>query len=1432
MPSSLAQSAATNAMKKVVNNQHNRYHHPYNNPNKLKTMHSLKNGNKKIHIDRIIESVTDAKKRLSHTESLLSNTNTISTDITTTTTVTSTTTTTTTAKKNNSNNNNNKNNTNSDNATKSSKRKSRDTVGPWKLGKTLGKGSSGRVRLAKNIETGQLAAIKIVSKKKYMRVTYNNNNNNNNSSSSSSKDNNNKTNNNQSNPNIQQNQTNNAAMPVNPYGIEREIVIMKLISHENVMGLYEVWENKNELFLVLEYVDGGELFDYLVSKGKLPESEAVHYFKQVIEGVAYCHSFNIVHRDLKPENLLLDKKHKIIKIADFGMAALELPNKLLETSCGSPHYASPEIIMGKLYHGGPSDVWSCGVILFALLTGHLPFNDDNIRKLLMKVQSGKFQMPDTLSNEAKDLISKILVVDPRKRIKITQILKHPLITKYAQFDRTYYGVFNSISNLNGLNNMNPSIVNIVSRQDIDESILRSLQILWHGTPRDIIIAKLLQTPLSEEKIFYSLLWQYKQRHTEPKNNSSQDTTSTNQQAALTSRKLQELTNEIDMTSNVKPTLETNSKDKIEKEDDFGHSFGYGNSFEHISKVERTTATDAINNNSNNKLATPKLEQKSQFSISTLMEDSTDDNVINIPRLPPAVPAFTVSSSKVFKKSGSMMSIHSKRPLKSPSPKKPIHKSESRKSLVKAKRRTLHNSESKRSLYSLQSISKRSLNLNEYLIDENKDFVPTSDLSILPKVDSGNEFAILCEQLLFGNGLDRILEEEEGEGEGEENRMPNGNEKRNEKINDITFGGDKNTDELVRLIDNSSFLVTSSPIKKSNRVVGVSRNTSILGNQSLESTDNAIESSSGISELPSKGVLSSSTYRTTRPDERKESKLRITSAPMDQPNISLDPRRNVSQPVKHSVFDTLMKSQRRGNNSFSLKQDNQKWSDYTSKLNKERKIITHNPLPRDKSIVNMTLNEDLSMDDTSVLAQSSTIQQTQKPLLSLPSTLLSQTTTFKDLTQFLKDIDVNDELGTKPTPVLVRRSSRRLNKPTQPAPITQQYIQHDNETFNEDTDLSLALDIPTTTMTAQIIKMKPTTQIMDTRVTLVAEKPSIRPFTSDDHESINIFEDVSTTSNSDTNTLNEDTMSSDSTSISRVHHRKKVASIDTLNTSNIVLTPQTNVRVSLYAGKTLLPSKDNANIERETTEEIISRFQLSYKDIGSKKYNNEIWASSTKLGYLNRENNASTDYMFKDLEEDLEWQDESLDVNKSAVNHVSKSDEAAIKKDDTNDLGNVKKGDNRVTMLFDEEEEEEKEETKNHHEEDYGNVDISTKNKIGDAHEKINATTHTFVQHSGLSKNISEVEDSINKDKHSGKYNTIQQKQQQHQQVDPRRILRMKTAKPDSMEIGSKRVKRGSSNWFNRMIKNIKWSNKNSKSKKKTKSIGSNNKENNMVDLPQ
>src|SRR5258708_7316173 len=171
--------------------------------------------------------------------------------------------------------------------------------------------------------------------------------------------------------------------------------------------------------LLLEYVEGGEVFDLLVSKGRLSLQEALCYFKQIISGVDYCHRFNICHRDLKPENLLLDANRNI-KIADFGMAALELHGGtgLLETSCGSPHYASPEIVTGKAYHGAASDIWSCGVVLYALLTGRLPFDHPNIGELLKRVRAGRFEMPRDISHDARDLLARMLVVDPERRISV------------------------------------------------------------------------------------------------------------------------------------------------------------------------------------------------------------------------------------------------------------------------------------------------------------------------------------------------------------------------------------------------------------------------------------------------------------------------------------------------------------------------------------------------------------------------------------------------------------------------------------------------------------------------------------------------------------------------------------------------------------------------------------------------------------------------------------------------------------------------------------------------------------------------------------------------------------------------------------------------------------------------------------------------------
>lgn len=185
-------------------------------------------------------------------------------------------------------------------------------VGPYKQGKTLGKGQTGLVKTGIHCQTGETVAIKIINRTKLSQSIINK--------------------------------------------VEREIAIMKLIEHPNVLALFDVYENNKFLYLVMEHVSGGELFDYLVKKGRLTPREARKFFRQIISAVDFCHKHNICHRDLKPENLLLDSSGNI-KVADFGMASLQPDGNLLETSCGSPHYACPEVIRGERYDGRVADVY-------------------------------------------------------------------------------------------------------------------------------------------------------------------------------------------------------------------------------------------------------------------------------------------------------------------------------------------------------------------------------------------------------------------------------------------------------------------------------------------------------------------------------------------------------------------------------------------------------------------------------------------------------------------------------------------------------------------------------------------------------------------------------------------------------------------------------------------------------------------------------------------------------------------------------------------------------------------------------------------------------------------------------------------------------------------------------------------------------------------
>ena len=206
--------------------------------------------------------------------------------------------------------------------------------------------------------------------------------------------------------------------------VNREIKILRLFEHPHIIRLYEVIDSPSDIFMVMEYVSGGELFDFIVSRGKLPEDEARKYFQQIISGLEYCHVHMVVHRDLKPENLLLDSTSNI-KIADFGLSNIMKDGEFLSTSCGSPNYAAPEVISGNLYAGPEVDVWSCGVILYALLCGSLPFDDESIPNLFKKIKMGMYTLPGHLTRDARDLIPSMLFVDPMKRITIAQIREHP-----------------------------------------------------------------------------------------------------------------------------------------------------------------------------------------------------------------------------------------------------------------------------------------------------------------------------------------------------------------------------------------------------------------------------------------------------------------------------------------------------------------------------------------------------------------------------------------------------------------------------------------------------------------------------------------------------------------------------------------------------------------------------------------------------------------------------------------------------------------------------------------------------------------------------------------------------------------------------------------------------------------------------------------------
>ncbi|CAI9779682.1 unnamed protein product [Fraxinus pennsylvanica] len=253
--------------------------------------------------------------------------------------------------------------------------------GKYELGRLLGHGTFAKVYHARNLQTGRSVAMKVVGKEKVLRVGM-----------------------------MEQ--------------VKREISVMKMMKHPNIVELHEVMASKTKIYFSMELVRGGELFAK-IAKGRLREDVARNYFQQLISAIDFCHSRGVYHRDLKPENLLLDEEGNL-KVTDFGLSTFSdhlRQDGLLHTTCGTPAYVAPEVIGKKGYDGAKADIWSCGVILFVLLAGYLPFQDDNIVSMYRKIYKGDFKCPPWFSPEARKLIAKML--DPRTstRISIAKIME-------------------------------------------------------------------------------------------------------------------------------------------------------------------------------------------------------------------------------------------------------------------------------------------------------------------------------------------------------------------------------------------------------------------------------------------------------------------------------------------------------------------------------------------------------------------------------------------------------------------------------------------------------------------------------------------------------------------------------------------------------------------------------------------------------------------------------------------------------------------------------------------------------------------------------------------------------------------------------------------------------------------------------------------------
>lgn len=338
-----------------------------------------------------------------------------------------------------------------------------DIVGEWLLQEDLGSGQFGKVRKAINLETGKKAAIKIIRLARVLNLY--------------------------KNPETAKKT------------LVREIQILKMLKHPNIVGLLDIISGEEEIYLVMELVTGGQLSSYLLQKKRLSEEEARKIFRQVVSAIEYCHGNLITHRDLKMENILLDGAGNV-KVADFGFSKMIQPGRLFNTFCGSPLYVPPELILRQEYHGPPVDIWALGVLLFTMVSGGLPFWEPkaNVQVLLRKVLAGKFTLPKHLSPDCCDLITRMLQGDPRQRITIDEIRTHPWVIK----------CFNTAPD-----SYLPSVPMVPPKdeEDLDTEIVGKLELM--GFKTEEVTRSVVQSEHRQATFIYHLLLARKNQTTPP-----------------------------------------------------------------------------------------------------------------------------------------------------------------------------------------------------------------------------------------------------------------------------------------------------------------------------------------------------------------------------------------------------------------------------------------------------------------------------------------------------------------------------------------------------------------------------------------------------------------------------------------------------------------------------------------------------------------------------------------------------------------------------------------------------------------------------------------------------------------------------------------------------------------------------------------------------